>query len=166
MTNTKESMNMKKQLLRKMRRSFATAFLLITPIGIIVMGVKTQSAVASCNPFGCSQSSAAQCNPFGCPNSPLGEACTPFGCPASPQPSPQPSQRPPSNNPSVILTPNQQSAGGSADGIVSCMQGLLYKREKVCASKNMWGECVKYEENLLRTEISEGTAAQACQNAR
>ena len=153
-------------MLQKIRRSIATAFLLIAPVGIIVTSTTIQSAVASCNPFGCSQSSAAQCNPFGCPNSQLGEACTPFGCPASPQPSPQPSQRPPSNNPSVILTPNQQSTGGSADGIVSCMQGLLYKREKVCVNKSMLGNCIRYEENLLRTEISEGTAAQACQNAR
>lgn len=152
-------------MLRKMRRSFATTFLLTVPIGIIVMGVKTQSAVASCNPFGCSQSSAAQCNPFGCPNPPLGEACTPFGCPASSQPSPQPSPQPPSSNPSVILVPNQQSTGGSADAIVSCIQRLLYKSARVCTA-SISGSCYRYGEGLVRTEISEATAAQACQNAR
>lgn len=154
-------------MLRKMRRSLTTAFLLTAPIGTtLFIGIKTQPAIAGCNPFGCSQSSAAECNPFGCPNPPLGAECTPFGCPASSQPSPQlPSSNPPVANPTIILPPNQQPTGGSADAIVSCMQGLLYKRARVCTASTPSGNCYRYGEGLVRTEISEATAAQACQGA-
>jgi hypothetical protein len=45
-------------------RSPLTALLLMAPVGTLVFAIKTQPAVAGCNPFGCSQSSVAECNPF------------------------------------------------------------------------------------------------------
>lgn len=149
-----------------MKRSLATAFLLTVPMGTIFIGVENQPALAVCNPFGCSKSSAAECNPFGCPKPPLGAECSPFGCPDSPQPRPQsPSNNPPTANPRVILGPNQQPTGGSADAIVSCMHGLLYKSARVCTASTAFGHCYQYGDGLVRTKISEATAAQACQNA-
>lgn len=153
-------------MLQMMKRSLATAVLLAAPLGAVIIEAGNQPAMAGCNPFGCSQSSAAECNPFGCPNAPLGAACTPFGCPASPQqPPPVPSNNPPVASP-VILAPPQQPAGGSADAIVKCMQGLLYKTARVCTASTPYGHCYQYGDGLVRTEISEATAAQACQNAR
>ena len=152
-------------MLQITRRSFATAFLLTVSIGTIFSEFESQPAMAGCNPFGCSQSSAAECNPFGCPNPPLGKQCSAFGCPSSPQ---LPKSNPPAANPAnptVILAPNQQPAGGSADAIVSCIQRLLYKPAKVCTASTPYGHCYQYGDGLVRTEISEATAAQACQNA-
>lgn len=155
-------------MLRLIKHSLVTSFLLAIPMGTILIGGGNQSAMAGCNPFGCSQSSAAECNPFGCPNSPLGVACSPFGCPASPQPAP--SNNPPAPNPSIptvlIAPPNQQSTGGSADAIVKCMNGLLYRPAKVCTASTPYsGHCIQYGDGFERTEISQATAAQACQGA-
>ena len=135
--------------------------------GVIVasgVGIYSQPAFAGCNPFGCSQSSAAECNPFGCPNSPMGAACTPFGCPTSPQPVNN-NPAPPVANPSVIIAPSN-SVGGTSDGIVSCMQRLLYKPARVCTASTRSGYCYEWGNGIARTQISEETAAQACQNAR
>ncbi|MCY7367967.1 MAG: hypothetical protein LH474_07425 [Chamaesiphon sp.] len=128
------------------------------------MGVKTQSAVASCNPFGCSQSSAAECNPFGCPNPPLGAACTPFGCPASSQPSPQP--------PAVVYPPYPYpTVGGSPQAIQQCMNSLLYTRQLVCTRESGCSRIPQegfggWQYDNVRTKTSDTAAAQACQNAR
>ena len=123
--------------------------------------LKPEAAIAqTCNVFGCSQPGAGECNPFGCPN-PGASECTPFGCPASPTPAPQPTAQPTTVTPTTTTT-----TGGSPDAIVSCMQGLLYRTESVCTATDMWGRCTSTESVQVRSDISETTAAQACQNAR
>lgn len=121
------------------------------------VGIDSKPAMAGCNFHGCSQSSVAECNFHGCPNPPMGAECNFHGCPPSPLASPQPepvnngTALPPSNT--VILVPNgESSSGGSGQAIVECMQRLLYRN-------NQYG-------TPTRTEISEATAVQACQNAR
>jgi hypothetical protein len=133
------------------KRSLTTALFLTAPLGAVFLGIDSKPAWAgNCNVFGCSQSSVAECNPFGCPNAPMGAECTPFGCPSSPQPAPAPV----SKQPTVVVVPVEEqnpNPGGSGKAIAECMQSLLYQ-------ETSWGR--------KRTEISEETAVQACQNAR
>ncbi|GAA6619651.1 hypothetical protein [Scytonema sp. NUACC26] len=134
------------------------------------IGIDSERAIAGCNPFGCSQSSVAECNPFGCPQAPMGEACTPFGCPSSSQPQlQQPVQQPVQQPPVPYLPPypySNPNSGGTAEGITSCIQRLLYRPAKVCTRATPSGYCYEWGNGQKRTEISEATAAQACQNAR
>ncbi len=153
-------------------RSPLTALLLVAPVGALVVAIKTQPAVAGCNPFGCSPSSVAECNPFGCPNPPLGQQCTPFGCPPSPQATQQ-QQQPTQNSEQGRRRRRQRESsqpnvGGNPQAIQQCMTNLLYRTEEqkpfpawVCVPNDVNCRTVR-----VRTEISESAAAQACQNAR
>ena len=145
-------------MLQTFKRPLTTALLFAIPVSAIAIAVANKPVIAGCNPFGCSQSSAAECNPFGCPNPPVGVACTPFGCPSSAQPQPQPTN----NN---APTGSNQPRGGSADGIASCVNQLLYRNVKVCTRNDVFGDCRRTEIRRVRTDTSENVAAQACQNA-
>jgi hypothetical protein len=139
-------------MLSVIKRSLTTALFLTLPISAVSLGIDSKPVWAGgCNVFGCSQSSVAECNPFGCPNAPMGAECTPFGCPSSQQPAPAPV----SKQPTVVLVPVEReqnpNPGGSGKAIAECMQSLLYRETST---------------GRYRTEISEGTAVQACQNAR
>ncbi len=155
-------------MLQTLKNSITTAFLLTIPLSAMAIAIANKPVMAGCNPFGCSPSSAAECNPFGCPNPPVGAACTPFGCPSSAQTQPQPTNNnaPTGSSQPVILVPNQPR-GGSSDGIVSCVQRLLYKDVKVCTRTDFSGtRCLgDWRTSQVRTDISENVAAQACQNA-
>lgn len=124
---------------------------------LITLGVATEnkSVLAGCNFHGCSQSSVAECNFHGCPNAPMGAECNFHGCPPSP-PAPAPSNNPPTPSSTLLIVPNgggqnPPNPGGSGRAIAECMQQLLYRKTYL---------------GRERTEISEGTAVQACQNAR
>src|SRR4028118_94284 len=170
---------MKRSLSRSPKREFlSVTFSKALTIGVLslalpLLGHAQPSVAQTCNAFGCSQPGAGACNPFGCPN-PGATPCTPFGCPASPTPAAAPAAQPP-----VLYQPPQQPViyqpqpqiGGSPQGIANCMKNLMYEQRLVCTESSCSQSTREdgfggWQLQIVRTEISEAGAVQACQNAR